>query len=422
MIHTPTRRRWMAPALAALVLGVAEAQAQDSLTAWLRANAHPMAADAEGRLSGAGAELLLAAGRDAQFFLIGEEHGVAEIPLVAADLFRRLAPHGYRHLAIETGDGMATELNRRLLADTDGAAFLAFQRDYFPGAPFYRWREDAALLRTAVTAAGGRGDVLWGLDYDIVADRYALRRLRDIAPTPAARAAAEAVIARADSALAQALATGNPGLLMMFGGADDVYEPLRAAYAPEPGSEADRIIHLMQRTREINAYWGSRQGYLSNHHRALLNKRQFMRYLQAATEREGGMPRVMMKFGVGHMMRGRTLTQVFDLGTLASEVAEVHGSRSFGVLMLGGAGSQHAVIDPRSFTTTQAPVDIAGEAWAKPFFDAADPERWTVFDLRPFRGRIPRLGPLPDEMMQMLYGFDAVVVFSGSGPQHDLLQ
>jgi hypothetical protein len=134
------------------------------------------------------------------------------------------------------------------------------------------------------------------------------------------------------------------------------------------------------------------------------------------------MPRVMMKFGASHMMRGRTFTQVFDLGTLASEIADVHGSRSFGVLMLGGAGTLHAMIDPRAFTTAEAPVDMATEAWAKPFFDAADLQRWTVFDLRPIRARIPRLGTLPDEMLQVLYGFDAVVVLSGSGPQHDSLE
>ena len=405
---------------AALVLGAREAEAQDSLAVWLRANAHPMEAGADGRLSGAGAELLIAAGRDAQFFLIGEEHGVAEIPRVAAGLFRALAPHGYRHLAIETGDVLAYELNRRVLADTTGAAFLAFQRDYFPGAPFYRWREDAALLRAAVAAAGGRDDVLWGLDYDIVADRFALRRLRDLAPTPAARAAAESVIARADSALQQALATRNPGLLMMFGGPDDVYAPLRLAYAPEPGSEADRIIRLMEQTREVNAYWGRGQGYLSNYHRALLNKRQFMRYLQDATQRAGQMPRVMMKFGSSHMVRGRSFTNVFDLGTLASEIADVNGSRSFGVLMVGGAGTTHAVIDPRAFTTVEAPVEVP--AWARPFYDAADPARWTVFDLRPFRARIPRLGEIPETLRQVLYGFDAVVILSGSGPQHDSLQ
>ncbi|HET7460053.1 MAG TPA: hypothetical protein VFJ82_02350 [Longimicrobium sp.] len=407
----------MAAALPAVVLSAAPLAAQDSLTALLRANAHPMQADADGRLSGAGAELLLAAGRDAQFFLIGEEHGVAEVPRVTAGLFRELVPAGYRHLAIETGEFLAAELNRRVLADTTGTAYAAFVREHFPGAPFYNWSEDAALLRTAVQAAGGRPDVLWGLDYDILADRYTLRRLRDIAPTPRARAAAEAVIARADGALRQALATRNPGLLMMFGGPDDVYAPLRQAYAPQPGSEADRIIRLMETTREINGYFGRGEGYLSNLNRARLNKRQFMRYLDAATASEGRMPRVMMKFGSSHMVRGRTFTNVFDLGTLASEIADVHGSHSFGVLMLGGAGTTHAQIDPRVFRSVEAPVEV--EPWMQPFYAAADPRRWTVLDLRPIRARIPRLGTLPAETLQVLYGFDAVVILSGSGPQHD---
>lgn len=412
------RRVSAAAVLAALTLA-APLAAQDSLTALLRANAHVMQAEPDGSLSGPGADLLVAAGRDAQFFLIGEEHGVAEVPRVAAGLFRALAPAGYRHLAIETGEGLAAALNRQVTADTTGAAYAGFLRDHFPGAPFYSWREDAAFLREAVRAAGGRDDVLWGLDYDIVADRYALRRLRELAPDARARALADSVIAVADSSLRMALSTPNPGLLMMFGGPDDVYAPLRRAYAPAPGSEADRILRLMEDTRAINGYWGRGEGYLSNHERARLNKRQLMRFLTEAAARDGQMPRVMMKFGFSHMMRGRTVTNVFDLGSLASELADVNGSRSFGVLMLGGAGASQAVVDPRVFRSMEVPIEM--EPWMRPFYDAADPARWTVIDLRPLRARIPRLGALPDEARQVLYGFDAVVILSGSGPQHDLV-
>jgi hypothetical protein len=409
----------MAAVLAVVAVATPRLHAQDSLVALLRANAHPMQAEADGRLTGPGAELLVAAGRDAQFFLIGEEHGVAEVPRVAAGLFRELAPAGYRHLAIETGEWLAAALNQAVLADTTGAAYTAFLRGNFPGAPFYGWREDAAFLRTAVQAAGGRPDVLWGLDYDILADRYTLRRLRDIAPTPAARAAAETVIARADSALQHAVSARDPGALMMFGGPDDVYTTLRRAYAPAPGSEAERIIGLMERTREINGAFMRGELYRSNYDRAQLNKRNFMRLLDQATAREGRMPRVMMKFGAYHMARGRTFTNVFDLGTLASELADVHGSRSFGVLMMAGEGSRQAVIDPRVFRSSEAPVEV--EAWARPFLAAADPARWTVIDLRPIRARIPRLGSLPEDTLKVLYGFDAVVVLSGSGPQHDIV-
>jgi hypothetical protein len=419
MTPRSTLRGWMAALLSALGLLAPRVAAQDSLAAQLRASAHTMQAAADGRLSGPGADLLLQAGRESQFFLIGEEHGVAEVPLVATALFRALAPAGYRYLAIETGEFLASELNRQVLADETGAAYEAFLRAHFPGAPFYGWREDAAFLRAAVQAAGNRPDVLWGLDYDIVADRYTLRRLRDLAPDAAARAAAEAVLARADSGVAQALATQNPGLLMMFGGPRDVYAPLRQAFAPAPGSEADRIIGLMETTREINGYWETDQGYLSNYHRAQLNKRVLMRYLDEATARDGQVPRVMMKFGAGHMMRGRTLTDVFDIGTLASELADVRGQRSFHVLILPGPGTTHARIDPRVFRSVEQPVQV--EPWAVPFHQAADPRQWTVFDLRELRPRIRRMGELPDELRNVLYGFDAVVVLSGSGPQHDLL-
>ncbi|HEX6042452.1 hypothetical protein [Longimicrobium sp.] len=411
------RRAPLAAVLAALALA-APLHAQDSLTALLRANAHVMRAEPDGSLSGPGAELLIAAGRDAQFFLVGEEHGVAEVPRVTGALFRALAPAGYRHLAIETGDALAAELNRQVLADATGAAYTAFLRDHHPVAPFYGWREDAAMLREVIGAAGGRPDVLWGLDYDIMADRYALRRLRDMAPSARARAVADSVIAVADSSFRLALSTPNPGLLMMFGGPDDVYAPLRQAYAPAPGSEADRILRLMEETRVINGQFGRGQNYLSNYTRAQLNKRQLMRFLDEARARDGQMPRVMMKFGFSHMVRGRSVTQVFDLGTLASELADVNGGHSFGVLMLPGAGSSQAVTDPRVFRSMEVPVEV--EAWAQPFYAAADPGAWTVIDLRPFRNRIPRLGALPDATLRVLYGFDAVVILSGSGPQHDM--
>jgi hypothetical protein len=408
--------------LLAAAFGPAPAPAQETLQDLLRANRQVMTVGEDGRLNGAGADLLLAAGREAQFFLIGEEHGVAEIPLVAGALFLELVPYGYRHLAIETGDGLAEALNRALVEDPEGGAYRAFLERHWPGAPFYSWRQDAELLRTAVAAAGNRGDVLWGLDYDVMADRFALQRLRDLAPGGAARDAVEAAISEADTAFSRALAEKNPGLLFMFGGPEAVYGELRAAIAPEPGSEADRILHLMEETRAINALFMTGRGYESNHRRALLNKARFMSYLTEAAAGGTDLPRVMLKFGASHMVRGRNLVDVFDLGALASELAEAHGGRSFGVMMAGGAGTKRAVIDSTVMRTIEAPVEFAAVEWARPFFEAADPDRWTVFDLRPLRPRIARLEGLHDTTVRLLYGFDAFVVLSGSGPQSGLLE
>jgi hypothetical protein len=240
--------RILASSLLAVALAAPAVRAQDSLVVWLKANAHTMSATANGTLSGAGADLLTRAGRDAHFVLIGEEHGIAEIPLITGALYKALVPAGYRHLAVEIGDALAGEVNRLLATDPSGGTLLAFQKQHWPGIPFFSRREEADLLAAVVAASGGRRDVLWGLDYDIVADRYALRRLREIAPNARARWVADSVIALADTGLAQAMAQKNPGMLMMFGGPEGVHADLRTAYSPSAGSEADRIIALMETT------------------------------------------------------------------------------------------------------------------------------------------------------------------------------
>lgn len=405
---------------AAILLHTRFAAAQDPIESLLAEHAHVMELDASGALSGPGGRVLVEAAREAQYVLVGEEHGIAEIPLLTAALFRDLVQHGYRHLAIETGDALATALNATLVSDLSGATYAEFLRKHWPGAPFYNWKEDAELLRVAVESAGGHPDVLWGLDYDILADRYAFHRLRDIAPHDTARHAIDTAIAAADSALERALAEQNPGLLYMFGGPTDVYDDLREAFDPQPGTEVAQLLDLFEETRQINALFVQGQGYESNRRRALLNRRQLVRYLDATEAATGAQPRVLFKFGATHMMRGRSFTEVFDLGTLAPELAETRGGHAFAVLLLSGAGAKQAVLDPRNMTTIEAPSQMASNDWAQPFYAAAPPDRWTLFDLRPLRSRVARLDGVVPNLLKVLYGYDAVVILGGSGPQHAL--
>src|SRR5690606_4630300 len=48
----------------------------------------------DGRLGGPGGEALLAAARSAQFVLLGEDHGYAETPNIAAALVQSMGPDG----------------------------------------------------------------------------------------------------------------------------------------------------------------------------------------------------------------------------------------------------------------------------------------------------------------------------------------
>jgi hypothetical protein len=133
---------------------------------------------------------------------------------------------------------------------------------------------------------------------------------------------------------------------------------------------------------------------------------------------------VLLKFGASHMYRGLSTTNVFDIGTLASELAESNGGHSFHVLVVAGPGAQVAGIDPTVFRTVTRPATAIGAAWLKPLLDASDVAAWNVFDLRPLRplNQSGRFGTLPDPLNRLLYAFDAVVVLGGSTPQEDLLR
>jgi len=76
------------------------------------------------RFSGAGYDWLLRQGSEADAFLLGEEHGIAENPKLAAQLFTGLTAHRYRHVAVEISPPMAAVVNRAL-ASRDRTIFAS---------------------------------------------------------------------------------------------------------------------------------------------------------------------------------------------------------------------------------------------------------------------------------------------------------
>jgi len=313
-------------------------------------------------------------------------------------------------------------LEDALRADMNDAAYLKFLREHWPGAPFFNWRQDAALLRAVVTSTPGKRGVLWGLDYDIVADRHALARLRELAVDAPERRIADSAIAVADSSLARGMREQNPGMMLMFGGDSAVFSRLRAVYRPKAGSEPDRILTLMDSTLRINLLFLSGRGYESNLSRSRLMKRQFWRFYDSTRAADGQEPRVMLKFGAAHLQRGRNFVNTYDLGTFLPELAEKTGGEALSLYVVGGPGTLRAQIDPRVMQSTEIPVQSLAPDWAKPFNEAADPDKWTVFDLRQLRATAGagRFGTLAPALVQVIYGFDALVVLSKSTPQKDL--
>lgn len=415
--------------LGALGLGVAASAAQaqeqpptpppqqdlaERIAARARENRHRLEYDGA-RFSGQAWELLLNEGRQAQFFCIGEEHGIAENPKLAAQLFATLTDSGYSKACVEISPPMAAELDR---AARDGVDVLRrLFADPRAGVAFFGMREETEWIAAARASVAAREQAIWGLDYEVGGTGRLIDLLRSKRKPRGAEAPFQALYDAAEQAAVQYNATRNPQFIFSFSGDPALVRAVRGAW-PRPDANAEWMLLTLEETLAINQLWVSNQGWASNHRRAAFNRANFRRYW-GSEERK---PKVMFKFGASHMVRGMTHTQVLDVGTQVSELAEAQGGRSFHIAVFPGAGRQIAQFDPSAWTYRPGDVGTYEDQGMTPLISAAYPDAFTLIDLRPLRPLVfgRRHKVLDADLVRTIHGFDALLVMSGSTPSANL--
>ena len=391
----------------------AEPTQMDRLGQAIAGSRMPIAFDGS-RFSGAGYDWLVRRGSEAHTFLLGEEHGIAENPKLAAQLFKDLAPAGYRSLAIEISPPMASALDDALLKGP--AATRALLTKPESRLAFYGMREEADFLAAARAAVPRSQKLLWGLDYDVAADRHLIAQLK-AAPKPPE---AESPLAKLAQASAQSWAkyeeTHNPQYIFGFAGDPKLVRDLAAAW---PGADARSrlIMDTLEQTLAINALWVAQKGYDSNLLRSRFLRANLLRYWK---ERRDPEARLFMKFGASHMVRGINMSDTFDIGSLVPELVAERGGTSFHLLVLPGPGSQTANLDPTKFVYVPGNRDQYGEG-TELFDQAVIPATFTLFDMAPLRPLASsHSGNVPLPLWRVIHGFDAVLVMTGSHPSTNL--
>ena len=419
------RRAALAAALGLGVAGVAQAQTQapppppahpatptppslaDRINAAALQNRQKLNFDGA-RFSGPAWDTLLGAGRSSQFFLIGEEHGIAENPKLAAQLFGALQPSGYEHVCVEISPPMAGELDRAAHGGIDGVRALF--ADPRANVAFFGMREEAEWIAAARAAAPAHGQAIWGIDYEVGADRRLIQMLKAKRKPAAAAAALAALEAASNASWAQYAQTHNPQFIFSFAGDPALAGAVRATW---PGADADSawILETLEETLTINKLWVSNQGWASNQRRAEFNRRNIRRFRAQAPN-----SKVLFKMGASHMVRGLTHTQVFDVGNEISETAEAMGAKSFHMMVLPGANSHVAQFDPSAFTYRPGDAETYADQGMTPLMSAAYSDAFTLIDLRPIRPLVfgARHKALDPDLVRCVHGFDVLLVMSGS--------
>jgi len=364
--------------------------------------------------SGPAWETLLEAGRASQFFLLGEEHGIAENPKLAAQLFSTLRPSGYEHVCVEISPPMAAELDRAARGGVEG--IRAMFADPRANVAFFGMREEAEWIAAARAAAASRGQAIWGIDYEVGGDRRLIQLLKAKRKPSAAATALATLEAASDASWAQYAQTHNPQFIFSFAGDPALVAAVRNAWA-NADADAAWMLETLEETLAINRLWVSSQGWASNQRRATFNRSNIRRLRAQAPN-----SRVLFKMGASHMVRGLTHTQVLDVGNEISEAAEAMNAKSYHVMVLPGAGSHVAQFDPSAWTYRPSDAETYADQGMTPLMSAAYPDAFTLIDLHAIRPLVfgARHKTLDADLVRCVHGFDALLVMSGSTASSNL--
>jgi hypothetical protein len=364
--------------------------------------------------AGRGWDWLVQQARNARFTLIGEEHGVAETAQLSAALFRALRGSGYSRMAIELSPIIAQDIEAA--ARRNGLRGIL---DFFAApeswSPMYL-REEAQFLAAVVDAAPKNERVLWGFDREIFSDRYLISRLEPRVPQ---RARASYIRLKEASTGSAARREKNPGAEppFLFAQAPAIVSAVRAAW-PSPDRESDTILRTLEESLAINAVARTGTAWDSSERRA-----QWMRSNLAARlndeGRRGSSPKVMLKAGYNHMIRGPNYVNIFDVGSMTDEVAALSGAHAFHIILLPGPGSHQAVLGPgRSFVAVSSDEFDefkAGDQRLTRVLSNADATGHEVIDLRALRPLAMRgLESWNADVVRTIHGYDAAVIWKGA--------
>ena len=210
-------------------------------------------------------------------------------------------------------------------------------------------------------------------------------RILESKPKPdAAGKALASLKAASEQAWTQYRDTGGPQFIFSFSGDPELVRAVTTAW-PDRDEESDWILRTLEETLEINRLWINGQGWESNRRRAALIRSNFLRYWKQA-QHIRPTPKIMAKFGANHVVRGRNMTQTFDLGSLLPELAEFEGGRSFAVMVVPGNDSLTAVLNPSTWTFVPDKPKDGYNKKIEPITQAAFADDFTLIDMAPLRG------------------------------------
>jgi|GEM_PF-4181087 len=346
-----------------------------------------------GNFEGKGWDLLKKELTNSHLVCIGEQHGVAEVPVFTGKIAEIIQP---KALVVEVDPYTATKLE-------EVAKNPAGYSDYFKHKPydfaFYSWQSEMALIRKMTLSKVE----IWGIN------EINFLSIPTFFETLAATAKETS---NKKIALKKAVAYAKNDF-PLYGDSNRYSDFI--AYKIK-NSEVDSLLYdfrnesaisqKMLRDLKLSLPIFSNTSYKT---RVSLMKKNLLNYLHSyITADEITIPKLLFKLGGNHASRGE-----FEISELADNLVDAAGKKSLHILIIGKQGTINAMAP---VDNSKAVIVYDGFKDFKefiPFFEKVGKDEWAVFDVRSIRRLIKRdkITISDSNLKNYIMGFDLFVFF-----------
>lgn len=360
----------------------------------------------ENGLGGIGGEFLNKEFQNSQFVLLGELHGQARISEFTTAILPELSKVGFNYFCLETGPN-STKVMSELCNNNDvTTALYNFYSDYYKQVkdipiPFFEGVEDAGFLEAAIE----NNFTLFGIDQEYYSSTLLI----------------------------------IDKLLSLDKNENSIqYHSIAASYVKEQQikdiEESDYKLHShLVKSDELKNFFNSLDTtnteiagiiedltlswriydlHSSNLNQNLELRANYMKYLFSTNYRlfseKEPLPKILIKMGAYHTMRGITYNAVYDIGNLVSELSDFNGTNDLNIGFLY-----------RYYIDEEEPEgyfdNSVGESnWLnqhRSILEQGQKENWVVIDLRSMKDDIiNREIWCHPAIREMMYDKDLIII------------
>ncbi|WP_196885061.1 hypothetical protein [Aureivirga sp. CE67] len=331
---------------------------------------------------------------ESQFFLLGEQHFSPEISEFTNALLPKLKKNGFNYFALEVGPNSTQKMCSLIEKENSlynfNSEFYAKYKDI--PFPFFDGKKDEMFLKTALNESFE----IWGIDQEfITAHLFLIDELYELSDD---KKAVRKKYKKAKQFVDEILKDEGNGMHESLLNSKE----LEAFFAKCNSEKQKEIIEDLKISWNIYRFNDQRKYVENNRTRMQYMKLKFGENYKKAAKKEEN-PKVVIKMGSMHLMKGKNWLGNYDLGNTFNEIASMNGTKSTSI-------NCFARFEETENGEIYDYLDEKEAKYVKPLLELAKKDKWILIETKPILELVAKKKiKLEEDLEILLNGFDFVL-------------